>query len=80
MSSISKFIEWIETNSRELENKINTDDYEMLYKVWNAGYSAGRDSMSKVVSDLSWYQNPDRSGGQFTKEEIERSRRGGKGW
>jgi len=30
--------------------------------------------------ELEWQVNPDRSGGQFTDEEIERSRRGGEGW
>ena len=29
---------------------------------------------------LGWTENPDRMGGMFTAEEIERSRRGGDGW
>lgn len=30
----------------------------------------------KRISDYSWTVNPDRSGGQFTQEEIDRSRGG----
>jgi hypothetical protein len=29
------------------------------------------------LTDYSWTVNPDRMGGQFTQEEIERSRNGG---
>jgi hypothetical protein len=29
------------------------------------------------LTDYSWAVNPDRMGGQFTQEEIERSRNGG---
>ena len=32
------------------------------------------------VSEMGWRLNPDRMGGVFTAEEIERSRRGGYGW
>lgn len=28
----------------------------------------------------SWERNPDRMGGQFTQEEIDRASRGGEGW
>ena len=31
----------------------------------------------KRISDYSWERNPDRMGGQFTQEEIDRSRNGG---
>ena len=78
--SISKFDEWFEANRAELEKMLNSDNYEMLYLAWAGGYSAGCDSMSKFVSDLSWYESPDRSGGQFTDEEVYRSERGGEGW
>lgn len=30
--------------------------------------------------DASWDRNPDRMGGQFTQEEIDRASRGGEGW
>jgi hypothetical protein len=33
-----------------------------------------------VNTDLEWQTNPDRMGGQFTQEEIDRSARGGEGW
>lgn len=33
--------------------------------------------MAKVAAQASWVSNPDRSGGQFTDEEISRSRDGG---
>lgn len=29
--------------------------------------------LSEKISELSWIKNPDRSGGQFTQEEIDRS-------
>jgi len=32
------------------------------------------------VSEMGWRENPDRMGGVFTAEEIERSRRGGHEW
>lgn len=78
--SIVKFDDWFEANKSELEEMLRSDNYEMLYRVWVAGYAAGCDSMSSVVSDLLWNESPDRSGGQFTQEEIDRSRRGGEGW
>lgn len=78
--SISKFDQWFEDNREELERMLRSDSYELLYQAWAAGYAAGCDSMSKIVSDLSWHTSPDRSGGQFTQEEIDRSRRGGEGW
>jgi hypothetical protein len=31
----------------------------------------------KSISDYSWTVNPDRMGGQFTQDEIDRSRNGG---
>lgn len=80
MMSISKFDQWFEANKTELEQMLRNDQYELLYTAWAAGYAAGCDSISKLASDLSWYESPDRSGGQFTQEEIDRSRRGGEGW
>jgi hypothetical protein len=32
------------------------------------------------ANEQSWRDNPDRSGGQFTEQEIEEARRGGHGW
>jgi hypothetical protein len=36
-------------------------------------------SMKEKAIEDSWVRNPDRSGGQFTDEEINRSREGGAG-
>jgi len=36
--------------------------------------------LEKRNSDMSWELNPDRSGGAFTQQEIDESRRGGHGW
>lgn len=36
--------------------------------------------LRKANTDLEWQTNPDRMGGQFTQEEIDRSARGGEGW
>jgi len=33
----------------------------------------------KAIED-SWARNPDRSGGQFTQQEIDEAIRGGHGW
>lgn len=38
------------------------------------------DSLRRRNVDLGWQVNPDRSGGQFTQEEIDRAGRGGEGW
>ena len=78
--SISKFDKWFEENQQELESLLSNDQYELLYRAWAAGYGAGVNSMSDIMSELSWIKNPDRSGGQFTDEEIKRSERGGDGW
>lgn len=78
--SISKFDEWFEANKSELEQMLRNDQYELLCTAWAAGYAAGCDSMSETVRYLFWHESPDRSGGQFTQEEIDRSRRGGEGW
>lgn len=34
----------------------------------------------KRAIDDGWATNPDRMGGQFTQDEIDRSLRGGDGW
>lgn len=36
--------------------------------------------LTAALDDYSWRVNPDRMGGQFTQEEIDRSARGGEGW
>lgn len=74
--TIREFDKWVEENKKDLE----TENYEFLYRAWIAGYNAGRDSMSNIATELSWYTNPDRSGGQFTSEEINRSNKGGESW
>lgn len=38
------------------------------------------DSLRRRNADLGWQVNPDRSGGQFTQEEIDRANCGGEGW
>jgi len=37
-------------------------------------------SLRKQNTEMGWRLNPDRMGGQFTQEEIDRSARGGEGW
>lgn len=78
--TVSKFDQWFESNKSELVELLRGDAEEALFRAWLSGYDFGLNEMSKTVNDLSWYQNPDRSGGQFTQEEIDRSRRGGDGW
>jgi len=36
--------------------------------------------LRKINRDQSWQINPDRMGGQFTQDEINRASRGGDGW
>jgi hypothetical protein len=36
--------------------------------------------LRKANNNSSWELNPDRMGGQFTQDEIDRARRGGEGW
>lgn len=38
------------------------------------------DSLRRKNIELGWKINPDRSGGQFTEDEISRAERGGDGW
>ncbi len=38
-----------------------------------------RQANNRSLAD-SWRLNPDRSGGQFTQQEIDEARRGGHGW
>jgi len=69
-----KFEQWFEENYDDLVHLLKTDQEELLFKAWLAGYEAGMDYMG------SWVNNPDRMGGQFTDEEIHRAERGGEGW
>jgi len=78
--TISKFDQWFEANRDELVELLRGDQEEALFRAWLHGYESGLSEMSKTVNDLSWYKSPDRSGEQFTDEEIDRSERGGEGW
>lgn len=77
--SIGDFDQWLTDNSTNISQMLLESNYEILYHAWIAGYNTGKESASKQI-DASWHDNPDRMGGQFTAEEIERSRRGGEGW
>lgn len=45
-----------------------------------AALVAAIERLEKRASDASWEHNPDRMGGMFTQEEIDRASRGGEGW
>ncbi len=63
---------------RELENTIVTMTLNhMSYCEWAAKEILRY--QNKAI-DASWSENPDRSGGQFTQDEIDESSRGGYGW
>lgn len=61
----------LETRQRNLEKEVDQARDKLVALV---------EKLEKRNADLSWERNPDRSGGQFTQEEIEESRRGGHGW
>lgn len=77
--SIGEFDQWLTDNREQLSQMFLDSNYEILYHAWIAGYNKGNASAHKRI-DASWRDNPDRMGGQFTAEEIDRSRRGGEGW
>lgn len=75
------FENWFEENKAALEPMLRGDAEEALYAAWIAGYGAGGDAIARTLSVASsWDTSPDRSGGQFTDEEIRESERGGHGW
>lgn len=62
--------------SREILEKLTQKQLIDAYIGLAFKYKKLEQDFSKSRSDLSWIKNPDRSGGQFTDEEIERSRNG----
>lgn len=61
----------METRHRTLEQEVNIARDALV---------AAIERLEKTASDASWDRNPDRMGGQFTQEEIDRAMRGGEGW
>lgn len=61
----------LETRQRVLDQEVN---------IARAALVAAIERLEKQVSDYSWDRNPDRMGGQFTQEEIDRASRGGESW
>ena len=61
----------LETRQRVLEQEVN---------IARAALVAAIERLERQASDVSWERNPDRMGGQFTQEEIDRASRGGEGW
>lgn len=60
--------------------RINTDEVEEIFDedpwvIYNMLSNAAEeiDRLRKVNSDMGWQLNPDRMGGQFTREETERN-------
>jgi hypothetical protein len=47
------FGEWFELNKSELEKLLRTDQEEMLYKAWAAGYAAGLDNMGNLFKGIA---------------------------
>ena len=61
----------LETRQRTLEQEVNIARDALVDAI---------ERLEKTASDASWDRNPDRMGGQFTPEEIDRASRGGEGW
>ena len=68
----------METRQRILEKEVD-DVRGKLYAHIMKLEQENSKLREKSVED-SWERNPDRSGGQFTQEEIDESSRGGHGW
>lgn len=62
---------YLESRQRVLDQEVN---------IARAALVAAIERLEKQASDASWDRNPDRMGGQFTQEEIDRASRGGEGW
>ena len=46
------FEEWFEENREELEALLRSDQLELAYKCWLAGYEAGLDTMGNFAGEL----------------------------
>jgi hypothetical protein len=46
------FEEWFEDNRDELEALLRSDQLELAYKCWLAGYEAGLNAMGRFTADL----------------------------
>jgi hypothetical protein len=46
------FEEWFEENREDLENLLRSDQLELAYKCWLAGYEAGLNEMGRFAADL----------------------------
>lgn len=68
----------METRQRTLEKEVD-DARGKLYAHIMKLEQENSSLREKAVED-SWTRNPDRMGGQFTQEEIDRASRGGEGW
>lgn len=59
----------------EFEQLMTLEKRDLIIKIWNL-----RDRVAELEKqniEMSWRDNPDRMGGQFTHEEIERNWDGG---
>jgi len=55
----------------EFEQLMTLEKRDLIIKIWNL-----RDRVAELEKqniEMSWSDNPDRMGGQFTREEIERN-------
>ena len=55
----------------EFEQLMTLEKRDLIIKIWNL-----RDRVAELEKqniEMSWRDNPDRMGGQFTREEIERN-------
>ena len=46
------FEEWFEANREELEVLLRSDQLELAYKCWLAGYEAGLNEMGRFTADI----------------------------
>jgi hypothetical protein len=55
----------------EFDQLMTLEKRDLIVKIWNL-----RDRVAELEKqniDMGWQLNPDRMGGQFTREEIERN-------
>ena len=55
----------------EFEQLMTLEKRDLIIKIWNLRGRVAE--LEKQNIEMSWRNNPDRMGGQFTREEIERN-------
>ena len=58
-------------NKEQFDQLMTLEKRDLIIKIWNLRNRVAE--LEKQNTDMSWRDNPDRMGGQFTREETERN-------